>query len=121
MISDHVPTNFFPGVYRPTFQEQGPLVGACRSSEKPMPVWMPKKEIHPLSKRKQYVSERHKQSLREFRQWRKQPERIEIMKMLRLIGKFDRLPVWMKYCKELKAERFCEDATKELIESLVVE
>lgn len=95
--------------------------GKVLKSEKPMPVWMPKKEIHPLSKRKQYVSERHKQSLKEFQQWRKQPERIEIMKMLGLIGKFDTLPVWMKYCKELKAEKFCGDATKELIEGLVIE
>lgn len=43
------------------------------------------------------------------------------MKMLGVKGKFDTLPVWMKYCKEFEADRFCEDATKELIESLVVE
>ena len=36
-------------------------------TKKRMPTFVPTKEIHPLSKRKQYVSKRHRESLKELR------------------------------------------------------
>lgn len=40
-------------------------------SKSRMPAFVPTKEIHPLSKRKQYVSKRHRESLKAFKKWRK--------------------------------------------------
>ena len=84
-------------------------------SKRPMPTFIPTKEIHPLSKRKQYVSDRHKESLRAFQRWRKEPRNIEIMKA---IGLFDSgtIEVWLKYAKELKAGKIFKQMVDETIE-----
>ena len=84
-------------------------------SKRPMPTFIPTKEIHPLSKRKQYVSHRHREALRNFQDWRMQPERIEIMKA---IGLFDdgTIEVWLKYAKELKAGKIFKQMVDETIE-----
>ena len=79
-----------------------------------MPTFIPTKEIHPLSNRKQYVSLRHKEDLKAFQLWRKQPDKIEQMKE---IGLFDSgtEEVWFKYAKELKAEKIFKQMVDETI------
>ena len=52
------------------------------------------KEIHPLSKRKQYVSQRHKERLKEFKKWRKREDVQEIMTNMRLIYPSKHLQVY---------------------------
>ena len=84
-------------------------------SKRPMPTFIPTKEIHPLSKRKQYVSDRHKESLKDFQHWRKEPRNIENIKCLDL---FDdgTIEVWLKYAKELKAGKIFKQMVDETIE-----
>ena len=80
-----------------------------------MPTFIPTKEIHPLTKRKQYVSDRHKEDLKNFQDWRRTPERIEIMKA---IGLFDTgtVEVWGKYARELKAGKIFKQMVDEIVE-----
>ena len=84
-------------------------------SKRPMPTFIPTKEIQPLTKRKQYVSERHKADLKNFQDWRRTPERIEIMKA---IGLFDSgtVEVWLKYARELKAGKIFKQMVDATIE-----
>ena len=63
-------------------------------TKKRMPTFVPTKEIHPLSKRKQYVSKRHKESLKEFKRWRKREDIQEGMKAMRLLDLSKRLEVY---------------------------
>jgi len=63
-------------------------------TKKKMPTFVPTKEIHPLSKRKQYVSKRHKESLKEFKRWRKREDIQERMKAMRLLDLSKQLEVY---------------------------
>lgn len=63
-------------------------------TKKRMPTFVPTKEIHPLSKRKQYVSKRHRESLKEFKRWRKREDVQERMKALRLLEPSKQLEVY---------------------------
>jgi hypothetical protein len=63
-------------------------------TKKRMPTFVPTKEIHPLSKRKQYVSQRHKESLKEFKKWRKREDVQERMTSMRLLDPSKQLEVY---------------------------
>jgi hypothetical protein len=63
-------------------------------TKKRMPTFVPTKEIHPLSKRKQYVSKRHKESLKAFKRWRKREDVQERMEALRLLEPSKQLEVY---------------------------
>jgi hypothetical protein len=51
-------------------------------TKKRMPTFVPTEEIHPLSKRKQYVSKRLRESLKEFKRWKKREDVQERMKAI---------------------------------------
>ena len=84
-------------------------------SKRPMPTFIPTKEIQPLTKRKQYVSERHKADLKNFQDWRRTPERIEIMKCLDLFDS-GTVEVWDEYARELKAGKIFKQMVDATIE-----
>ena len=63
-------------------------------TKKRMPTFVPTKEIYPLSKRKQYVSQRHKESLKEFKKWRKREDVQERMTAIRLLDPSKQLEIY---------------------------
>jgi hypothetical protein len=63
-------------------------------TKKRMPTFVPTKEIHPLSKRKQYVSKLHRESLKVFKRWRGRGDVQERMNAIRLLDPSRQLEVY---------------------------
>jgi len=93
-LRPHVVSQHNPDVMVPHTQGMADGSSEMIRTKKRMPTFVPTKEIHPLSKRRQYVSKRHRESLKEFKSWRKREDVQERMKALRLLDPSKQLEVY---------------------------